>query len=474
MANIHWHNGNYSKIFIDIPKMSLKQLFTLRRVYNSNSQRVGYFGVGWGSIIETNLKVLNKKNMVINEYGNGKERTYKPISSKVLVDSANEGQKLYRVKKGYKRTTADGEAFFFNGKGQLTKVVYPDGRQFSITRKDDKITKIDDKSGLRVTFSWNSDGFISQVESTYQKSKRKIVHEYQGDLMIRSKDQNSRRLRYSYNRNKQITKIVYNNAGQITIDYDPKTYKATKVVDIDKSVLEASYKQETGQKETKLTTSLIEKDLKGMITKFDIYSYIDEVDKKGNRYPSYIWHNSDGYITETHYQDLKCKYLPSFKKTDDGKTKVFKYDKNCLLVETKRGDDFEKYKYDKKLGKITQCVSKAGTYSFQYSKTGNLTSGKGPYGSSFQLTYDKFGQIIKAIYKDQKNNSSVLLFKYNSIGKVLTMELSKICKVKIIYDQKGQYKESKVEGYENALPIINYSIKAIKKLAQKSLSAIAL
>ncbi len=79
-AGVSLRNGNfyisYTDVTIDLPAGIT---FELDRTYNSKAAKKGLFGIGWGSPLETFIKVLGDGNIVVYENGAGTETVFRQL-----------------------------------------------------------------------------------------------------------------------------------------------------------------------------------------------------------------------------------------------------------------------------------------------------------------------------------------------------------------------------------------------------------
>ena len=133
----------------------------------------------------------------------------------------------------------------------------------------------------------------------------------------------------------------------------------------------------------------------------------------------------------------------------------FEYNQNGLLSKkTSTKGDFVNIEYDDTINKIKKVVNNDGTTQFEYDAKGNLVKASNNAGKVVFLIYDSKGKISKMVDQESATQRRVLAFKYNALGKPVEIEMEKIGKINVAYDNYGEIK--KVEssaGHKMALQV---------------------
>ena len=183
------------------------------------------------------------------------------------------------------------------------------------------------------------------------------------------------------------------------------------------------------------------------------YEYEIKTKPDGQRYTYRILTVISGVKTETIYS--ACCGLPV--KIARGKHVTnFEYnDKGLLTKKSSTKGEYVKIDYDPKLNKISKVVNNSGWTSFTYDKKGNLTKAVNSNGKAVLLIYNSKGKIQKMVDRNTKTKEKrVLAFKYSSLGKPVEIEMEKVGKIQVAYDNYGEIKsvESKA-GHKMALQV---------------------
>ncbi|MFP5492745.1 MAG: hypothetical protein ACLGG0_14675, partial [Bacteriovoracia bacterium] len=96
-----------------------------------------------------------------------------------------------------------------------------------------------------------------------------------------------------------------------------------------------------------------------------------------------------------------------------------------------------------------------GTTDFTYDKQGNLITAKNDKGKAVLLVYDTKGKITKMVDDDKKTNQRrTLSFQYNALGKPVVIEMEKVGKINVAYDNYGEIKKVESDaGHKMALQV---------------------
>lgn len=512
-AGVNLKNGNFYISYTDIVVPGTGKSLEMTRTYNSKSTEKGWYGFGWGNIFETKLVKSPDGCVVIHEHGAGGTTRFCPknpvdpkkaaqkivsamrkrsksgitgnaeksllkrltnnaelrhvyarkfgVKSKIAKGSvlySNERgiQEVHVTSKGFYRKSNDGKTEYFDKKGNLTKIKDKNNYTVELAYKSDKLYSIKDSFGKQFYFKWYSNGKIHELWS----SKDKVAEfKYDGDNLIYSKDVGGNEYGYEYDSNHNLTKIVYNpnrkkgvKEDSMKLDYDPKTNFITKIEDRNGDTTQYKYGSNPKNPKNNYWTDVTKKGFNNKLVT-NRYEYEIKTRPDGSRYTYRIMTKINGIKTETIYTE--CCGLPQ--KIARGKVVTnFKYNDKGLLTEKRstRGD-FVKIDYDKKHNKISKVVNNSGTTEFMYDKKGNLKQAKNSKGKAVLLIYNNKGKIQKMVDKDVKTKKRrILSFKYNALGKPVTIEMEKIGKINVAYDNYGEIKrvESK-QGHKMALQV---------------------
>jgi YD repeat-containing protein len=501
-AGVNLKNGNFYISYTDIVVPGGGKKLEITRTYNSKSTEVGWFGFGWGSEFETKLELSADGSIVIHEHGSGAKTRFTPktaidavaaatkivnemkkktaLSEKassdliqklahnaelrhtyalnfgvqatvaqgsVLYSNDRGPQELFVIKEGYRRAHSDGRQDFFNPKGQLVKISDKSGYFVGFTYKDGRLDSIKDSQAKQVFFAWYPDGLVKEIWSAGDK---KASYKYQDSDLVYSKDVGDNAYEFGYDKSHNLSEIRYSDKTKLKIGFDSKTFFVTSVVDRNGESTKYQYGSDPKKAEDHYWTTVTKPGFDGKPVA-NRYEYEIKAKADGSRYTYRILTEINGIKTDTIYGDnaLPVKIARGNHVTN------FEYNTNGLLTKkSSTKGDFVNIEYDDKINKIKKVVNNDGTTQFDYDPKGNLIKASNNVGKTVFLIYDTKGKISKMVDQESANQRRVLAFKYNALGKPVEIEMEKVGKINVAYDNYGEIK--KVEssaGHKMALQV---------------------
>jgi YD repeat-containing protein len=501
-SGVNLKNGNFYMSYTDIVVPGGGKKLEITRTYNSKSTDVGWFGFGWGSEFETKLELSADGSVIIHEHGSGSKTRFTP---KTAVDAGAAAQKIvaemrkktslaeksaqelvtrlthnaelrhtYAVNFGVQATIAPGSTLYTNDRGPQTlfvskdgfRRVHADGREDSFTN-DGKLLKISDKSGYfigfnykdghldnikdsqakQIYFTWYAEGTVKEMWSAGDK---KAAYKYQENDLIYSKDVGDNSYDFGYDKSHNLTSINYSDKTKLKIAYDPKTYFVTEFTDRNNEVTKYQYGSDPKNADDHYWTTVTKPGFDGKPVA-NRYEYEIKAKDDGSRYTYRILTEINGIKTETIYSDnsLPLKIARGSHVTN------FEYNSQGLLVKkNSTKGDFVNIEYDDKLNKIKKVTNNDGTTDFEYDPKGNLIKAANNAGKVVFLVYDSKGKISKMVDQDSPTSKRVLAFKYNALGKPVEIEMEKVGKINVAYDNYGEIKKvDSSAGHKMALQV---------------------
>lgn len=501
-AGVNLKNGNFYISYTDIVVPGGGKKLEITRTYNSKSTEVGWFGFGWGSEFETKLELSADGSVIIHEHGSGAKTRFTPktpvdaqaaakkivnemkkktaLSEKaashlisklatnaelrhtyainfgvqstvapgtVLYTNDRGPQKLFVTKQGYRRAHSDGKQDFFNKNGQLVKISDKSGYFIGFTYKNDKLKSIKDSQAKQIYFSWYPDGLVKEIWSAGDK---KALYKYQDTDLVYSKDVGDNVYGYSYDKSHNLSQISYGDKTKLQISYDPKTFFVTGVTDRNGEKTKYKYGADPKKPDDHYWTVVTKSGFDGRPVS-NRYEYEIKTTADGSRYTYRILTEINGIKTDTIFGDHS---LP-LKIARGNYVTNFEYNANGLLTKkSSTKGDFVNIEYDNKINKIKKVVNNEGTTNFEYDAKGNLVKASNNQGKIVLLIYDSKGKISKMVDQESAKTRRVLAFKYNALGKPVEIEMKKVGKINVAYDNYGEIK--KVEssaGHKMALQV---------------------
>lgn len=501
-AGVNLKNGNFYISYTDIVVPGGGKKLEITRTYNSKSTEIGWFGFGWGSEFETRLELSADGSVVIHENGSGAQTRFTPrtpvdvvaastkivnemkkktaLSDKTSSDlikklsedaelrhtyAVNFGvqatlapgsvlyttdrgpQELSVTKEGYKRSHTDGRVDFFNNEGQLVKISDKSGYFVGFTYKEGQLESIKDSQAKQIFFSWYPGGLVKEIWSA---GDNKATYKYTENDLVYSKDIGDNAYEYTYDKSHNLTAIVYEDKTKAKVAYDPKTFFVTEVTDRNGENTKYQYGSDPKDPDNHFWTTVTKSGFDGKPST-SRYEYEIKTTADGAKYTARILTDINGISTDTIFGEhsLPVKIARGNHVTN------FEYNKSGLLTKkTSTKGDFVNIEYDEKINKIKKVVNNEGSTDFEYDDKGNLIKASNNQGKTVILIYDSKGKISKMVDQDSASSRRVLAFKYNSLGKPVEIEMEKVGKINVAYDNYGEIK--KVEssaGHKMALQV---------------------
>lgn len=502
LAGVNLKNGNFYISYTDIVVPGGGKKLEITRTYNSKATEIGWFGFGWGSEFETRLEASADGSVIIHEHGTGAKTRFTPktaidpvaTSTKIVSEmkkktalsekaaseliqklagnaelrhtyAMNFGiravvapgtvlfshdlgpQTLNVTKEGYRRDHSDGRQDFFNAEGQMVKVSDKSGYFIGFTYKNGQLESLKDSQAKQIFFSWYPDGLVKEIWSAGDK---KAVFKYQETDLVFSKDVGDHLYEYTFDKSHNLTEIKYSDKTKLGISYDPQTFFVSEVADRNGELTKYQYGSNPKNPEDHYWTIVTKPGFDGKPVS-NRYEYEIKTKPDGAQYTYRILTEINGIKTDTIYNDNS---LP-IKIARGNHVTNFEYNSNGLLVKkSSTKGDFVNIEYDDVLNKIKKVVNNEGTTSFEYDPKGNLIKAANDTGKIVFLIYDSKGKISKMVDQESPTQRRVLAFKYNALGKPVEIEMEKIGKINVAYDNYGEIK--KVEssaGHKMALQV---------------------
>lgn len=501
-AGVNLKNGNFYISYTDIVVPGGGKKLEITRTYNSKSTEVGWFGFGWGSEFETRLEVSADGSVIVHEHGSGAKTRFTPkvaidglaASTKIVNEmkkktaltekaasdliqklaanaelrhsyaqnfgvqaSVAPGSKLFSndrgpqeltvEKDGYRRSHNDGRNDFFNNKGQLTKISDKSGYSVAFTYKNNALESIKDSQAKQIYFSWYPGG---QVKEIWSAGDKKATYKYQDQDLVSSKDIGDNTYDFSYDKSHNLSEIRYSDKTKLSIKYDQKTFFVTEVTDRNNENVKYQYGANPKNPDDHYWTLVIKPGFDGKPVT-NRYEYEIKAKADGSRYNYRILTEINGIKTETIYNDNS---LPQ-KIARGSNVTNFEYNANGLLTKkTSSKGDFVNIEYDEKINKISKVVNNEGSTQFEYDARGNLIKASNNAGKTVFLIYDSKGKISKMVDQESATSKRVLAFKYNALGKPVEIEMEKVGKINVAYDNYGEIKKvDSSAGHKMALQV---------------------
>lgn len=504
-AGVNLKNGNFYVTYTDIEVPGAGKTLKIERTYNSKATTVGWFGFGWGSDFETYLVPSADGSVVIHENGAGGKTRFTPkaeidptkaaervvdamrkkstitdkaasdlikrlkenadlrhayaknfgVTTKIaegtfLYSNERGHQKIKKLKSGFARQFSNGDLQIFDKDGKLVKMTHQNGYDITFSYKKGKLFSIKDTAAKQLFFDWYADG---RVKSVWSAGDKKVEYKYdKNNNLVYAKDIDGNVYKYTFDQNHNLEEITYSDKSTYKISYEPKTLFVSEIVDRSGDKVSYKYGSDPKNADDHYWTTVTKTGFDGKPVS-NRYEYEIKGRPDGSKYTYRILTEINGIKTETIYSE--CCSLPL--KIARGKHITnFEYNKDGLLTKkSSTKGDFVQIDYDDKHRKIKKVVNNSGWTKFDYDKKGNLIKALNSSGKAVLLVYDLDGKISKMVDHDKKTKKRrTLAFKYNALKKPVVIEMEKIGKISVAYDNYGNIKkvESK-QGHKMALQV---------------------
>ena len=503
-AGVNLKNGNFYISYTDIVVPGGGKKLEITRTYNSKSTESGWFGFGWGSDFETRLETSADGSVVVHEHGAGAKTRFIPKTSidgeaaakkiveamrkrtqlteqaanqlteklknnaelrhtyalnfkvqttvaagTILYSSERGSQELHVLKDSYVRKYPDGKQETYDLKGNLLKIADKTGYSIAFVWKDGKLESIRDSQAKQIFLSWYTEGRVKEVWSAGDK---KAEYKFDGENLVFSKDVGGNTYEYGYDKSHNLTEIRYGDKSKTTVKYEPKTLFVQEILDRNGESTKYQYGNDPKAPEDHYWTTVVKNGFDGKPAS-NRYEYEIKTRPDGSRYTYRIVTDINGIKTETIYSE--CCSLPL--KIARGKQVTnFEYnDRGLLVKKSSTKGDFVQIDYDDAINKIKKVTNNEGVTDFTYDKQGNLVTARNDKGKQVLLVYDTKGKITKMVDHDKKSDQKrTLSFKYNALGKPVEIEMEKVGKINVAYDNYGEIKKVESDaGHKMALQV---------------------
>jgi YD repeat-containing protein len=255
---------------------------------------------------------------------------------------------------------------------------------------------------------------------------------------------------YAYDKNHNLNEIRYADKTKMAITYDPKTLFVSSVKERSGEELKYQYGADSRKPDDHYWTIVTKPGFNGEPVS-NRYEYEIKTKPDGARYTYRILTEISGIKTETIYGEnsLPLKIARGSQVTN------FEYNNQGLLVKkTSSKGEFVNIEYDSATNKISKVVNNDGTTNFEYDSKANLVKAFNNKGKVVLLVYDSKGKISKMVDQDSPTQKRVLGFKYNALGKPVEIEMEKVGKINVAYDNYGGIKKvNSSAGHKMALQV---------------------
>ena len=490
--------GNFSRTYTDLTMDSPGYDIDFSRTYNSRSDKTSVFGRGWAfsyeGSVQDSLYSADTKEVRLPD---GSVQTFKMNSDGTFAANDSHNTLVQNPDGTYILTSKQQDIFYFDSNGHLVKmqdkngnsvtvsvdsegrvqgVTDQAGRNFTVTYEngliksikdntgnrtityeylDDRLVKVTDAMGNATSYTYDSEGFMTEVTDSCDKLIESVTYIHDGenkDKVEKRTDANGNEFTYSYDNINCVTTITDSNGRVTTQKYD-SSYSIINSTDAEgKSTVYEYTRDENGinkYSEEKSVTdrngnkTQYDRDASGNVTKItnpDSSTRVMTYDEKNNvtsqkdengKMTFYVYdsgkknltkkvqplNGTDQYTDGTadtekfaittyeYYTDsegaalgYKAKGLIKSVTDPESNTTVYTYDTyGNIITETDAENNTRTNEYDASSRLVKSTTPNGNNTGYVYDKNGNLERQVTDGGETTRITYDSEGRKIKEI-----------------------------------------------------------------------------
>lgn len=407
LGDVDLKNGNFFYSWIDAELTAKNFFWQMQRSYNSRENRVGYFGQGWCSPLESKLTFdpESKNTISIQNCGSGETTIY----TKAGELWKNGDQTISIVDSMFALKVKGTTRLQFNQQGDLDAFWLRDEKA-KLTYLKGKLNRIETAAGF-LTFKFDEEGKVTQIISDSGKT---ITYSYDGNNLASVKNIWGSEFSYQYDKLGNMLLAQWPDKTAIKLTYDAPKDWVISLSDREGCVEKYHYEFRKSGNDTKITSSV---------------------------------HRTCG------------------KKARENKTIDIVYDKSNNLKSVKQtvGHQWKEIQYNEQ-GKPVKISDYAGLrLSFEYDKDGNLTQKQNGNdktqfilneqkqvsqiispNAKLKLEYDDRGRVVKMINTANSTAPAELKISYvDQSEKLKTMDLAGSGQINYSYDADGKVSDTK-------------------------------
>ena len=466
-------NGNRFMEKTDISLPAIGPQLYVKRAYNSQSNKIGYFGYGWTDNLGTKIEFTDSNNAKLIK-DDGTEFTFVKDGSgnwnstsgvyfrwyseggNIAIDNGPATTKLIFNNSGKLLSITDPNnnsiTINYDGNGRLSRITHSSGMSLSfVVDNNNHITEITDPNNNKITYGYDTQGNLTSV--TDQEGNTNTYTYYSNHNLASSTDANNNTTTYMYDSNDMAiqscfpddteeifnvdvyhkTTTTFNSKGGKTVyTYDDKG-NVTKKVDDQGNV--QSYEFDSNGNLIKTRDSLNHETIQ-TYTSTNKIATVNTPDCNTSTMTydpatKQVSKSTDALGNETKFEyDAKGNQTKVIDGENNTLTRVFNTYGLAETVTDARSNTTQ-YTYNNQglVASITDANAKITRY--EYDIFGNTTKITDPKGNIARMEYDKKGRLLKQI--DAKNNITSYKYDANSNMTELTNAKGKIMKFE--YDE---------------------------------------
>lgn len=393
-GDVDLKNGNFFYSWIDAELASKNFFWQLQRTYNSRENRVGYFGHGWCSPLETKLTVDEKgKNTIrIQNCGSGESVVYSKDSNlwKNGDQTITIMDEMYVVKvKGITHLQ-------FNQKGDLDAFWLRDEKA-KLKYTSGKLSRIETAAGA-LNFTFDEDGKVSEIATDGGTS---IKYTYSGNDLSSVTNIWNNDFSYTYDKFGNMTSAAWPDKTSIKLAYNARKDWVTSLTDRDGCSEKYRYESKKSGSDTKISSSVHRtcgkksREDKAVEIVYDNSNNIKNIKQSVGHQWKEIAYNS--FSKPAKISDYT------------GVTIQFDYDKDGNLIQKKNGNEKTQFVLNDKK-QVSQVISSNSILNLEYDERGRVNK-----VNDLKISYVDQSEKLKTL---ELSGSGQINYTYDSEGRV--------------------------------------------------------
>ena len=474
--------GNFSRTYTDLTMDSPGYDIDFSRTYNSRSDKTSVFGRGWAfsyeGSVQDSLYSTDTKEVRLPD---GSVQTFKMNSDGTFAANDSHNTLVQNPDGTYTLTSKQQDIFYFDSNGHLVEmqdkngnsvtvsvdsegrvqgVTDQAGRNFTVTYEngliksikdntgnrtityeylDDRLVKVTDAMGNATSYTYDSEGFMTEVNDSFYKLIESVTYIHDGenkDKVEKRTDANGNEFTYSYDNINCVTTITDSNGRVTTQKYD-SSYSIINSTDAEgKSTVYEYTRDENG-----------------------INKYSEEksvTDRNGNK--TQYDRDSNGNVTKITNPDSSTRVMTydeknnvTSQKDENGKMTFYVYDsgKRNLTKKVQPLNGIDQYTdgtADTEKFAITtyEYYTDSEGAALGYKAKGLIKSVTDPEGNKTVYTYDTYGNIITET--DAENNTRAN--EYDASSRLVKSTTPNGNNTGYVYDNNGNLEMQVTDGGE--------------------------
>ena len=493
--------GNFSRTYTDLTMDSPGYDIDFSRTYNSRSDKASVFGRGWTfsyeSSIQDSLYSTDTKEVRLPD---GSVQTFKMNGDGTFAANDSHNTLVQNPDGTYALTSKQQDIFYFNSNGHLVEIQDKNGnsvtvsvdsegrvqgvtdqagRNFNVTYGngliksikdntgnrtityeylDDRLVKVTDAMGNATSYTYDSEGFITEVTDSCDKLIESVTYIHDGenkDKVEKRTDANGNEFTYSYDNINCVTTITDSNGRVTTQKYD-SSYSIINSTDAEgKSTVYEYTRDENG-----------------------INKYSEEksvTDRNGNK--TQYDRDANGNVTKITNPDSSTRVMTydeknnvTSQKDENGKMTFYVYDsgKKNLTKKVQPMNGIDQYTdgtADTEKFAITtyEYYTDSEGAALGYKAKGLIKSVTDPEGNKTVYTYDTYGNIITET--DAENNTRAN--EYDASSRLVKSTTPNGNNTGYVYDKNGNLERQVTDGGETTRITYDSESRKTKEISPK-------